>query len=103
VTERAIDRLTDRDRQVIGELRKRIETRGHFQGTGPFLFETCLVRNSPLTSRLGASAQDRVFSAILEAAGVAEVVGGEVNTAIRWNDAVKTDEVLDVLAALEVG
>lgn len=97
---RAIDQLTDRDRQVIWELKEAIERNGHFQGEKPSAGTTCLVVNSPLNCT-GSLTAHRILEAIQEAAGV----DGESSSVIitHWNDAVPTDEVLDVLAGLAVG
>jgi hypothetical protein len=100
-----IDQLSDHHRGVIAEMRQRIMSRGHYQSgssefpdvNGP----ACLVVNQPALSALSPHDHNIILGSIVEAAEVSDVASR--TTAIHVNDLLDTEELIDILAGLEVG
>lgn len=102
---RAIDQLTDSDREQFAELREEIQAKGHLQGQRVST-KVCVVTAHALHTHLAR--RDLLLRAIVEASGAdfRGYKGADARPRKRVlliNDALKTDEVIDLIAALEVG
>lgn len=107
VPPRAIDRLNDAHREIIADIRARIEQVGHYQGmaTDPPAAETvaraCLIANQPRMSWINVYDRDLILAAFVEACEPDEIPTPSL--AVTLNDMLPTADVLDILAGLEVG
>lgn len=113
--------ITPAVREVAGLIADQITQYGHYQdgkttiawSEPPSQRSCCIVAGHPYESMPGGGMLvDGLCEAIVEVAGIAAVIDvdgenvvemGKRDAVVEWNDAVKTDDVLNVLRAIEVG
>lgn len=110
-------RVSPEAREIAGKIADQIQTYGHYQDKGPGSHidwqrprnerACCIVAGHPYS---GAEELTEIVEAIVDLVGIESATdrwGDSLDCAndgaVEWNDLAKTEDVIDVLRAIEIG